>query len=261
MTITGILPVSGVQDLIIDSLSGGSARPLQGFGFRVSISNVVNGDDVWPGTATTLPIPPDAGEQMTVVSTSASDTAAGTGVRTIMIHYLDASGNPQTETITTNGVTGVNTVAVNIRFVQDIHALTVGSNGLAVGTVTIATTGTPTNIYTQIQPGTNRSLSTARMVPLGKVLVIRSFSASGGAAAGGKSADIRLRITSHHGLLLARVFQFQDNFLAFNSGTFRTYDPPIIVPAFTIVKCTAYATAAGSDVQSSWNGVLIPTPN
>jgi hypothetical protein len=261
MVVTGLIPSAGRIDFI-DNIEGGTSQDLSGFGFRLSISNATNGDDIWDGTAATLPIPPDVGEQMQVVSTSANDDGApaGTGVQTIDLHYIDANGLEQEETIIMNGVGVVPTVALNIRFVQEIHALTVGTNGVAAGTITISQFGAPATVYSQIPPGFNRSTNTARMVPSGKVLIIRSWSCSGGASAGGKTADIRLRTTSHHGSLIARVFQGQDNFTVFNTGIFKTFEPPIVVPAFGIVKCTSYATVAGADVQASWFGILVSTP-
>lgn len=259
MVLTGLQEITP-EIIFSDSISSSPVIPLTGFGFRLSISATINGDDMWPGISTTLPIPPDIGERMQIVSTSASDSVAGTGIRTIQIHYLDNIGNPQEETIATNGTTPVLTVATNIRFVQEIHAITTGSNLLAVGTITIASSTTPANIYTQIQPGTNQSLNTSRMVPNGKILLITQFNASGGAASGGRSADIRLRITSHHGTLTPRLFHFVDDVLVFNSGTHRIYDYPIILPSFGIVKCTSYTSVAGADVQASWQGILINTP-
>lgn len=261
MTFQGLLPLSGTDIKYINSITGKAVTQLRAFGFRSSISAAVGGDDIWPGTAVILPIPPDAGEQMQVVSTSASDTAAGTGAQIVDLHYIDAAGAPKEETITMNGVTPVLTVATNIRFVQEMHVTAAGTNLLAVGTITISKAATPAQIYTQIQPQTNQSLTTARMVPAGKTLIIDSFNVSGGAAAGGKSADIRLRITAHHGVLMPGLFQFKDNYLAFNSGTSRRYDDnPLLAPSLAIVKCTAYATAGGADVQASWTGKLVDNP-
>jgi len=261
MTLQGLLPLSGTDIRYIDSKSGKFVTQLRAFGFRSGISAAAGGDDIWPGTAILLPIPPDAGEQMQVVSTSASDTAAGTGARIVMLHYIDAAGDPKEENITLNGVTPVLTVATNIRFVQELHVISAGTNDLTVGTITISKAATPAQVYTQIQPATNQALNTARMVPAGKTLLIDSFNVSGGAAAGGKSADIRLRITADHGTLLPRLFQFKDNFLAFNSGTSRRYDDnPLLAPSLAIVKCTAYATSGGADVQASWTGKLVDNP-
>lgn len=259
MPLTGLVSITP-EIILSDALSSGPAIPLTGFGFRQSISSSINGDDIWPGTTPSLPIPPDAGEQMSMVSTSVADSSVGTGARTVQIRYLDNNGDPKEETITTNGTTVVNTVVTNIRFVQEIHALTAGSDLLTVGTIILFKTGTPSQIYTQIQPGTNQSLNTARMVPNGKILLITEFNCSGGSAVGGKSADIRLRSTSHRGVLIPRLFHFVDNFLAFNSSTHRDYDYPIIIPSLGIVKFTAYTSNAGADVQASWQGILINTP-
>lgn len=261
MTIKGVIPITEEINFI-NSISGGISTILRGFGFRLNVSTAVNGDDIWPGVATTLPIPPDAGEQMSLKSTSIQDdnTPGGTGVRTLMIHYIDASGNSQTETIALNGTTQVNTISTNIRFVQEIHSITTGTNLLAVGTITIFSTATPANIYSQISPGINQSLNTSRMVPAGKILIITGYYASGGAAAGGKSADLRLRATSHEALLTPRIFHIIDNFLSFNSQTSRNYTQPIIVPPLGIVKVTSYATVGGADVQAGWDGVLVPIP-
>ncbi len=259
MTVTGLKPI--VTDIrFVDSISSGDIKLLRAFGFRNNIGTDVAGNDIWPGTAILLPIPPDVGEQMQVVSTSASDTAAGTGARQVEIHYLDANGAEQAETVTLNGVTPVLTVATNIRFVQEMHVTSAGSNLLAVGTITISTAGVPATVYTQIQPQTNQSLSTARMVPASKVLLIEQWNASAGNATKVEAADLRLRATSHHGVLLPRLFQFLDNFQSFNTASQRPYIHPLVIPAFAIVKCTAYATVAGSNVQASWEGILINTP-
>ena len=51
-----------------------------------------------------LPTPSAAGEQMTVVSSNDADNGAtATGVLTIRIHYLDATGSEQTEDKTLDG--------------------------------------------------------------------------------------------------------------------------------------------------------------
>lgn len=269
MSIKGLRPNIGEVQQFVDDISGGVSQPLGAAGFRSSISNATTGDDIWTGVATTIPIPPTAGQQMQVVSTSIADdgSPAGTGTNTLGINYIDANGLEKDESITMNGTTVVTTVATNIRFVQDIHTLTVGTNLAAVGTISISPIGVPATVYSTITPGMNRALNSSRMVPINKFLIIRSFNVSGGAAAGGKSADVRLRSTSHHGILLPvspnPVFLIEDNFLSFNSGTSRIYgdDNPIIIPSLAIVKCTAFASAAGSDVQASWRGILVPSPN
>lgn len=258
MSLTGLRPITD-RIIITDSLSGGLSQPLTGFGFRLAVTNVINGNDIWPGPSPILPIPPDTGEQMTLVSTSSADSAAGTGIRSVFVHYLDANGNPQTEVVLMNGTNNVNTVATNIRFVQDIHSATAGSNLLAIGSITIFKTGFPSTIYNQILPGTNQSLNTSRMVPAGKVLLITQFNVSGGSSIT-RTADVRMRATSHDGILQPRLFHFIDDFIVVNNSTNRRYDYPPVIPSFGIVKCTSYTATGGIDIQSSWQGLLINTP-
>lgn len=245
---------------LIDTVSGGVAEPVFQLSFRSSITTPFN--DLWTGTATTIPIPPQpGGQQMQVQSSSASDTAAGTGVRTMMIHYLDASGNDQTETITMNGVTPVLTVATNIRFVNELHTQTVGSNNFAVGTITITPVATPGTVYNQIDPNNNIDLSSQFMVPSGKVFIMESLAAEGGASAGGKSADIRLCSTDDDGQLLAtNIFVAKDSILTFNSGFQKTFPVPLIIPALSIIKFIAYDTSGGADVNGNYKGILVPAP-
>lgn len=126
---------------------------------------------------------------MSVVSTSANDAAAGTGIRTLDINYLDANLAPQLETVTMNGVGAVLTVATNIRFIQSVHIATVGSGKVAAGTITISNGGTT---YARVEIGEVRSSCSVRMVPAGKRLIVTSFFAGSSSGAGAASAIIQL---------------------------------------------------------------------
>lgn len=76
--------------------------------------------------------------QRSVSSSSASDTSAGTGARTIQITYypFDLSTR-KTETITLNGTTAVNTVNTDICYIEKIIILTVGSGGTNAGIISL----------------------------------------------------------------------------------------------------------------------------
>ena len=81
---------------------------------------------------------PASGAQRSIGSSSASDTAAGTGARTVIIEYLNSTfDGPFMEIVTLNGVTPVNTVATNIRVVERITVRTAGSTLSNVGTITM----------------------------------------------------------------------------------------------------------------------------
>lgn len=87
---------------------------------------------------------PASASQMEIVSSSIQDdnTPGGTGTRTLKLTYYDNNMNgPFTEEIQTNGTSAVSTTATNIRFVEKMESLTVGSNGTNVGTITLRLVG------------------------------------------------------------------------------------------------------------------------
>jgi len=226
------------------------------FGSREAVAVVTQGSDVWNGVATTIPYPVDAGEQLEIISTSVEDdpdkggAVAGTGVHTVVVHYLDAAGAPQEETIDLNGLAAVALTETNVRFVQVIHSEMVGTVGAAVGIVTLYKQGVAGTVYSEINIGTNISMSTMMMVPAGKTLYITQ----GFASAADKSVDIRLRATAHGGVL------YPDIFIAAGVGSLNdstmVRHPRIVLPALTKVKMTCYvpATKAGADVSGGWGG-------
>lgn len=127
------------------SISQGTVVGVTGLvrGYASTSSNAIT---VCRATAYTEP---SSAQQMRLVSSSASDTAAGTGSRTVRITYYDGTGaGPFTEDVTMSGTTPVNTVAVNIRFIEGLDTLTVGSNGTNVGTISLQAVGGGTTFGT-----------------------------------------------------------------------------------------------------------------
>jgi len=195
------------------------------FGQRVGLSTAATGDDVWEGTATTIPIPAAAGEQMTIVSTSVNDTAAGTGVQSVDVMYLDASGNVQTEVVALSGTTPVNTVATNIRFIHAFHAEMNGTGGMADGTISIYCTGDATRVYSVITPGGSRALTCAMMVPAGKTFYCTSFCTSG---ASGKPLSVRFRATCTEESVLTGFFLYKDVAFIQDSSHVHDFTIPLV---------------------------------
>lgn len=226
----------------------------EGYGQRSSCSTAVNGDDVWEGVATTMPIPNQViGEQMTVVSTSAQDGVAGTGILTLDIHGLDATGAVVSEIVVMQGTTPVSTTRTNWRFIQSIHAETVGTNNLAVGDITIYKTGFAATVYNKIVAGGNMSLNSARMVPVGKTFYLKTISY---AAAANKSTSIKLRSTTtfENTLTASNFFLFKDNVFLLNSTITKVFPIPRKYIALSIIKATVYSSVAGGDVSVSYGG-------
>jgi hypothetical protein len=121
-------------------------------------------EDVWNAGGLYTGFPTGAAETISVVSDSASDTAAGTGMRTMRIIGLDSSYNLQTEDVTLNGVTPVATTATWMR-VRSVYGLTAGSSAGNVGTVTVRHTTTTANVFAVISPGFGQAHICAFTVP------------------------------------------------------------------------------------------------
>lgn len=228
--------------------------PFRGFGRRDSLATTVGGDDVSDIAAVAIPWPDQlTGEQMTIVSDSANDAAAGSGARTVKIHYLDASGNYLHEEVTLNGVTGVNTVATNIRFVQLVTVETTGSfGGKNAGNITIYKLATPATVYARIVAGNNSSLSSARMVPNGKTFYMTSMTVS---STSSKAISARVTATCDHaGVYVPGVFQFEEIVECQDSTATIVFPIPRKIPSLAILKGVAVSALAGGSVAIAYDG-------
>lgn len=121
--------------------------------------------------------------QRSIVSSSANDTSAGTGARTVKITYYDGSMNgPYYETLSLNGTGAVNTVATNIRFIERMEVTTVGSLLGNEGTISLkTTTAGGGSTFASIAAGDNETNWCHHYVGAGKVakLVIVTGSIKG----------------------------------------------------------------------------------
>lgn len=192
--------------------------------------------------------PPAGGIQMRIVSTSVNDDGdpVGTGIRTVKIHYLDANYAVQTEDITLNGTTAVNTVATNILRVNEIHAITVGANGQSVGEITLENTA-GTVVYARIGIGHNRNSNAIFTIPAGKTGYLTHWNAFSGTAVGTHYTQFSLRVTTHDGVLLPGVFISHDAMGTLNGGNETYYDIPIRLPEKVDIKVSAISDDGGAN--------------
>ena len=171
----------------------------------VSLVTVIgHSNDVRTTSETLMPglvtIAPDAlfltPATVTVSSTDANDTSAGTGLRTLLLSGLDASGNPQSETITMNGTTGV--VSANTySWIQSMVALTAGTSLVNFGTLYAGTgtvtAGIPAVRLCSMESGANNSTTAAYMVPTGKIFHAEQLTISLGDSTKTMVVDIYIR--------------------------------------------------------------------
>lgn len=133
---------------------------------------------------------PGNGAQRSVVSSSTADAAAGTGARTIRVVYYRSDGTgPFTEDKTMNGTTGVAFTETDLRFVERMEVLTVGSNGAPVGNVDVVANNDGTGaVLGRLNVGENTTLWAQHWVPPGAVMnitdVVAGVRSTGGAGTG-----------------------------------------------------------------------------
>ena len=239
--------------------SGGAvhkAIPVGAYGKIVTAGAQAN-TLLWPDG--TFVIPTTAGLSMTIQSTSANDAAAGTGIRTVEVHYLDVDLNEAAEVVTLNGTTSVGLSYANIRFIQCTHALTVGSGGVAAGDITVTSGG---QTYGEIATGELRCASSARMVPKNKIYYVQGL--SGGSTSGSAAASVLIKfaatmidsnILTSEGIFMPMAgIAVQDNSAA--------YTVPIALPfpEGVVIAMTASSDKAAT-ITGSWYGWEEPASN
>lgn len=223
-------------------------------GERPAVAIVAGGEDIWPGTTSLIPRPADAGEQLAIVSTSAQDGVAGTGIQTVRVEYLDAAGALLSTDAVMNGIAGVNLTPAAVRFVQRMCSVSPAGQ-FAAGTITLYKSGAPATVYEQIAIGDCSSKSAHYMVPAGYVMYITSGTVTG---INNKNTILRLRSTSINGTLLARIPLCRVSIATLDSGLALDWRMPLRFPALTVVTCTAFASGAGAIVTANFDGWIEP---
>ena len=215
------------------------------------IVNGKNGDidnateDLWEPGGTYVYIPA-GGIQLSLVSTSANDTAAGTGVRTVDVDVLLADYSAATITLTLNGVTPVLSTETNILRINDFHAMTVGSGGAPAGTVTLKNVAA-TITYAQLTPPYNAMRQAIYTVPLGKTLYIVAWKYGAGLA--GVYANFLLRATTSNTdeLLPVDLFHIREEGVVEGGSEYVVLPVPIKILATSDVKVSAISDGAASN--------------
>lgn len=165
-------------------------------------------------------------QSLEVVSSSASDATAGTGIAQVQIDLLDATYAPTTLTVTLNGTTPVALTGTWLR-VNDMRAAgVVGSAGVNVGTITLRVAGGGATV-SQMAALKGRAQQSIYTVPLGrtayaahtKVGIIRS-------GASNSVATVELQSRAQNGAWITRnTVQ-----MAANGASSDVSDPPYYPP-------------------------------
>ena len=246
-------PLRTVQELGVEIARGrvSGAKPEGSFGELTTAGADAN-KIVWPGG--NFKIPNQAGIDIDIVSSSIDDTSAGSGVRSIEVHYLDINLDEQAIIIPLTGTTPIVSAITGVRFINCMHIETVGTPGQgAVGNIK-AYIGAQN--YSYIKIGDVRCSSSARMVPKGKRTMVAGI--VGSAISGTSAARSLVQIVATE--LDAHQYIDQELFMPFGSiglqDSSEGFNLPVPLPfkEGTIVALLLKTTDKAALITGDWFG-------
>lgn len=210
----------------------------------------VGTEDIWSQGGTW--VAPTAARVHNLASTSANDTAAGTGARTLTVNGLNGSYVDTTETITLNGVANVAT-ANSYVIIHRMIVQTAGSVESNVGTIT-ATAVTDGTISAAIVIGKNQTQVAIYQIPAGYTGYLSQYY---GGFQGGAGAACFIEL---FGKAFGGVYALKGTLtLRVDGSSFdvRSYKSPLKFTEKSIIKLTATSDAVNSNVVGAFDLILV----
>lgn len=195
---------------------------------------------IWDGNGATSYSGFDvAAGALSVVSASANDAAAGTGMRTMRVEGLDANYALQTEDFTLNGTTPVAGALTFLRVFR-AYGLTGGSGQTNAGNITVSRGGTTVAI---IEAGYGQTSMAVYTVPAGLTFELIQTNASVGA---NKTAQYLLETREY----LSSLWRVRESWEITNAA----YTPPdraapLEIPARTDIRLRGRVTTGTGEIN------------
>lgn len=166
--------------LKVDENGGLVTTALTGFGADFSFGDVTSASLSIKVVRRTAYTEPGSNAVRSFSSSIDSDSAAGTGARTIQISFMNAAyGAIQSEVLTLNGTTCVATVSNEIAYIEDLQTLTGGSGGTNAGVITLFNNNTcGGGTIGTIGIGDGQAFWAHHYIALGKVANVTGISVS-----------------------------------------------------------------------------------
>ena len=203
---------------------------------------------------------PAAATVMKISSSSADDTSAGTGARSIAIFGLDANYNEISESVLLDGQTAVNTGNSYLR-ISRMYVTTAGSGATAAGTIYAGTgsvtSGVPATVYGMITLTANQTQMAFWTVPAGYTLYLMgTFFTSANSTA---NASTNFQLIQRP---LGGVFRIQSSARTAGNGDFVIdLHTPLAFTEKTDIEIRAIASAGASNVSAEFEGIYIKNPD
>lgn len=226
-------------------------RHITVFGYNPDVDTVE--ETIWPQGGI---IPhPTVAINMTVSSTSANDTANGTGAQSIVIEGLLEDYTEVQELVTMNGQTPVTTVNKFLR-INYVFVFTAGSGKSAAGDIYIGTgtvtAGVPATVYEIIKFDYNNSVTGHYTIPAGYTAYIYIAQVGAGQPGGTALITSRLLTTGTKGIRRTAGLTVSNNG---NSAFLLNY--PADIPEKTDIEATALGSSTNNVVTCFFNLVLV----
>lgn len=214
-------------------------------------------EDIFAGSGVYAGTPTGSPETVEIFSSSANDTSAGTGTRTVRITGLLTSDSTSytTEDLTLNGTTAVTSTNTWYR-INKVAQLTAGSGETNAGTLTVRHTTTTANIFAQVAAGTGHSTIGAYTVPNNTTFIMTEVDVTMGRANGSAgSANVVLAVREFG----SSAWNFVRNWEITNSiGIQKKLAVPLVINEKADVKfrCTSVSDA-NTIVTAELGGILV----
>lgn len=215
-----------------------------------TVLGTVDVTTVWTGN--TKYAYPTVAAQMFVSSTSALDTAAGTGANSVVVKGLNASYAAISEVVALNGQTGVGTVNSFLR-VFGVTVISAGSTTANQGTVYVGngtiTAGVPANKYAIALPSDNNSFLASYTVPAGYTAFVAQAVVSIG-----KNKDVEWSTwVAPFGMPMRKA----RNGYLYQSSTVQVNNVPLVAPEKTDIEVRGKSANASTDMSINFDILLI----
>ncbi len=248
-----LTPVGGYNfDLEVAQGNISGVSNLNKFGRNDDI-DTMNDADIWDGGISSESptwVAPTAARTHDITSTSANDTSAGSGAKTIRVYGLDSSYALQEEDITMNGTSNVHTANTYIM----IHRMKVLTGAVNDGDIT-ATAQTDSTVTAKIAAGNGQTQMAIYQVPAGKTFYMTHFYVGMNRKTITGAADVAPLIKPFGGVFLTQTITGS---VASGSSYFRhIYKPYLKVEAKSIIKMRASVSANNTDISSGFDGYLV----
>lgn len=229
--------------------------PFAKLGYNADVGNTE--EDIWTQGGT-YPWIAAGGIALEVVSDSADDTLAGTGVQKVRVNYLDTDYSAQSQILNMAGATPVPLTDTTVLRVNAIRATQVGTGGVAAGNITCRLVGGAATVYRSIVAGFTRGRGAVYTVPLGKTLYITSIAVSSGYTTSGKIVRWigRAQVDDTDPTTKISFFQPFFEIMTQDNNFHRDFEMPVKIPATADLRISAVSNGAGSYCSCALRGWL-----